>query len=482
MLADVDLLAPVPDRDPVAPPQLARDAPGPDLAHPVEVDALPLRRGDRDLVVLHDLDRRRRELVHAAEPLERDQRLDALARSVGERDRVDIRLLGAEHAFFAQGLGHGYLRLGHSHALEALAGLGGHQAVLADHADFLQPVLSADLEVVDVVARGDLESAGAEFGVDVLVGDDRQPPADQGQDAVATDQVGVSLVLRVHRDGGVGHHRLRADSGHGQHAVGVLYRVVDRVQGVGLLAVFDLEVGDRRTRARVPVDHVVVSVDVALLVELGEDLAHGEGVAVIEGEALALVVAGGPQALVLVLDPRRVLLLPLPDPLGEGLAPDIVPVDTLLAKALLDHRLGGDAGVVGTEDPERVLAGHAVHADQHVLHGAVQRVPHVERAGHVRGRDRDREVLVRGAGGFRVEVAAREPLGEDARLGLPRLPPGGLFESLSRRVVQGARSYWQGALRRCARRTGRARRYQGPPHGSRRSRGSAAGLSRSTRA
>jgi hypothetical protein len=38
--ADVGLLAAVPDRDLVAPPQLARDAPGPDVLHPVEVDRL----------------------------------------------------------------------------------------------------------------------------------------------------------------------------------------------------------------------------------------------------------------------------------------------------------------------------------------------------------------------------------------------------------------------------------------------------------
>ena len=277
LLGDDRLLAgvAVPDRDPVPPPELARDAPGPDLPHPVEVDALPLRRGDPHLVALDHLDRGLRQLVHAAEPLQRDQRLDPLAGAVREGDRVDVGLLGAQPALLAQRGDHRLLRLGGGHPGEALARLLGHPPVRADHADLLEPVPAADLEVVGVVAGGDLQRPGAELGVDVLVGDDRQAAADQRQHAVLADQVGVALVVGVDRDRGVGEHRLRAHRGDGQHPVGALDRVVDRVERVLDLAVLDLEVGDRRVRARVPVDHVVVAVDVALVVELLEDAVDG---------------------------------------------------------------------------------------------------------------------------------------------------------------------------------------------------------------
>ena len=88
-------------------------------------------------------------------------------------------------------------------------------------------------------------------------------------------------------------------------------------------SVDDLEVGDRRARARIPVDHVVVAVDQALLVERDEDPVDGLDVALVEGEALALVVAGGAEALVLLDDLAAVLLAPLPDalrrtPRGRG--------------------------------------------------------------------------------------------------------------------------------------------------------------------
>ena len=45
LLADVDLLAPVPDRQPVSPPELPGDAPGPDPLHPVEIDLAARSRG-----------------------------------------------------------------------------------------------------------------------------------------------------------------------------------------------------------------------------------------------------------------------------------------------------------------------------------------------------------------------------------------------------------------------------------------------------
>ena len=98
---DVGLLAGVAvvDRQAVAPPQLARDAPGADVLHPVEVDLRLALGVEADLAALDDLDRRLRELVHAHEPLQRDQRLDALARALGERHVVGHGSLCAQQAF-----------------------------------------------------------------------------------------------------------------------------------------------------------------------------------------------------------------------------------------------------------------------------------------------------------------------------------------------------------------------------------------------
>jgi len=114
---------------------------------------------DRDAPVAHDVDRRRGELVHPHEPLQRDERLDALARAVAERDRVRVQLGVADQALVAQRGDHALLRLVDAQARVLGAGGRGHAAVLADDADLLEAVAAPDLEVVRVVARRDLQGA-----------------------------------------------------------------------------------------------------------------------------------------------------------------------------------------------------------------------------------------------------------------------------------------------------------------------------------
>ena len=82
---DVGLVPAVVDRDLMPPPQLARDAPRADVVQPVQV-ALALALGvDADPPLLDRGDRGRGQLVHLHEPLQRDQRLDPLARALRVR-------------------------------------------------------------------------------------------------------------------------------------------------------------------------------------------------------------------------------------------------------------------------------------------------------------------------------------------------------------------------------------------------------------
>jgi hypothetical protein len=109
---------------------------------------------EADLAVADRVDRRRGELVHAHEPLQRDERLDPLARAVGEGHVVGVGLARAQQAL---GLERRDDRLACASATrrpgEWLAGGFGHATVLADHRDDLEVVAAADLEVVGVVPR-----------------------------------------------------------------------------------------------------------------------------------------------------------------------------------------------------------------------------------------------------------------------------------------------------------------------------------------
>ena len=88
----------VPDGQLVPPPELPRDVPVGRVGERVDREAV-LRLG----VVAHaarlqSLDRRRAELVHAAPPLERDQRLDAALAALADGDRVAVGLTALDEA------------------------------------------------------------------------------------------------------------------------------------------------------------------------------------------------------------------------------------------------------------------------------------------------------------------------------------------------------------------------------------------------
>ena len=61
-------------------------------------------------------------------------------------------------------------------------------------------VAHADRIVVEIVRRRDLQAAGAEGGIDVVVGDDRDLASGQWQQHACADQVAIALILRMHRD------------------------------------------------------------------------------------------------------------------------------------------------------------------------------------------------------------------------------------------------------------------------------------------
>ena len=98
-----------------------------------------------------------------------------------------------------------------------------------------------DLEVVRVVRRGDLDHPGAEGGVDVRIGDDRNASAGQRKFHFGADQVGVPIVVRVYRDRRVAEHRLRAGR-RDDYLAGRRVAVPDRDQLALVVGVLHLDV------------------------------------------------------------------------------------------------------------------------------------------------------------------------------------------------------------------------------------------------
>ena len=261
----------------------------------------------------------------------------------------------------------------------------GDHAVLVEDGDAGQVVTAADLEVVRVMGGGHLDRAGAERRVDVVVGDHRDAPAGQRQHHRLADQVGVARVVRVHRHGGVAEHGLRP--GGGDHDGVLAVPVADRDELALVVAVLDLDVGQRRQAARAPVDDPFGPVDQAVVEQLLEDRLDGAGQARVHGEPLAGPVHAVAEPPHLAEDPAAGVGLPLPDPLDEGLPAQVMTAQALLGQLALHHVLGGDPGVVHARQPQGVVALHAPPPDQRVDQRVVERVADVQGTGDVRRRD-----------------------------------------------------------------------------------------------
>ena len=340
------------------------------------------------------------------EPLQRQPRLDDRAAPAAVPDRVHVRAgLGDDPALLAQRGDHRRPGLEPVQALER-PGHGDHAALVHD-GQARQVVAAADLEVVGVVGRGHLDRAGAELGVDVRVGHHRDAAAGQRQLDVPADQVGVAGIVGVDRDRGVAQHGLRP--GRGDHDRVLAVPVPDGGELPVLVVVLHLDVGQRGEAARAPVDDPFRAVDEAVVVQALEDGQHRPGQALVHGEALAGPVDAVAEPAHLAEDLAAGLGLPLPHPLDERLPAQVVPARALLGQLALDHVLGGDARVVHAGQPQRDVALHPAPPDQRVDQRVVERVAHVQGAGHVRRRDHDAVGRPRRAG-VGVEQPARYPV------------------------------------------------------------------------
>ena len=409
-------LGPVPDRDPVPPPQLAADAPVVHVVDPGEVAGRHLRRVQPHPVIADRVPGRLGQRCDPDEPLQGQPRLDGGAAALAVPDRVQVGpLLGHDPPHLAQRVHHRRAGLEPVQALERP--VHGDHAALVQHGQAGQVVAAADLEVVGVVGRGDLDRAGAEGRVDVLVGDDRDAAAGERQLHGLADQVLVALVVGVHGHRGVAEHGL--GPGGGDHDRVVPVPVADRDQFALVVAVVDLDVGQRGQAARAPVDDPLGPVDQAFVEQPLEDRLDGPGQALVHGEPLAGPVHAVAQAAHLAEDLAAGLGLPLPDPLHEPLPAQVVAAQAFLGQLPLHHVLGGDTRVVHAGQPQRGVALHAAAPDDRVDDRVVQRVPDVQDPGHVGRRDHDRE---RGRVAFRVggEVAGLLPQGVARPLHLTR--------------------------------------------------------------
>ena len=211
-------------------------------------------------------------------------------------------------------------------------------------------------------------------------------------------------------------------------------------------------VGHSRLQMRVPVNQPFAAVDQPVPEHLEERPPDRFGADLIEGEPCPPPVATRPERFELTDDPLLVGVLPLPDPVDQRLAADVVPRQPFLFEhPPLDDRLRGDAGMIRPRHPQGLIPLHPLPPRDEILTRSIERMPHVQRPGDVRQRDHDRMLLFAGRR-VRVEVAVLLPVGEPFGLcggGIvllgnvvhgERLPCGGLTRSRGDAGSQGSGS------------------------------------------
>ena len=302
----------VPDGDPVAPPQLAGDAPVLYVLHPVEVNFSKPFGNEARLFVQNGVYRGAGKRLHLYEPLLGYHGLYSRVAAVAVPHAVGVRLYLYEIAELFE-LFHNCLAALITVHAAVFAGKLVHGAVLVHHLYDGQLMAKTHLEVVGVVRGRDLNAARAVLHVGMLVGDHGYGLVYYGQNYVFADIFLISLVIRVYGHGCIAEHGLGTGGGNYQSLrVRTLEEVFQMPEMRIFVHILHLGVGESRPAFGAPVDYPVAVVYKALIVEVDEHLAHGARAFFVHGEGKARPVAGGAELFKLCDYPAAVLLLPVP--------------------------------------------------------------------------------------------------------------------------------------------------------------------------
>ena len=263
-------------------------------------------------------------------------------------------------------------------------------------------------KVVGVVGGSDFYNAGAEFHINIFVGDNRDFPADKGKNQGFAHELRVTLVLGVYRNGGIAEKGFRTGCGKLQPAGAVGKGIAQVPEMTGLILVLNLRIGNGGFAAGTPVYNALAAVDKSLFVKVGKYLANGFAAALVKGKALSFPVAGAAQLFKLTDDGAAVFFFPVPCSFKEAFAPDGLFGKTLGTHIFNNFNLGGDGSVIRSGKPKRLVTLHTLHTNENVLNGFIHGVTHMKLAGDVWRRNYYGEGLFIGVY-LCVEVSAVKP-------------------------------------------------------------------------
>ncbi|MNC08438.1 hypothetical protein D3C75_560260 [compost metagenome] len=242
-----------------------------------------------------------------------------------------------------------------------------HRTALIHYVDLRQIVPLTYLEVIWIMSWRDLNRTAAKLFIYILVSDNWNLPADNRQDQRFADQIFITIILRMNSNCRITQHRLRTCGRYSDMSAAIFKWVTQMVQMTVNFLIFNLDIRQRRTSRRVPVDDTFTAIDQAFIIKLNKYLANSLRQTLIEGKTLAGVVKGKSHFSPLLMNGVRVFVFPIPHLLQELLTSEVMSGNPLLAQLLLYLRLCCNTCVVRTWQPKRIEALHPFSTNQDIL-------------------------------------------------------------------------------------------------------------------
>ena len=233
-------------------------------------------------------------------------------------------------------------------------------------------------KIVRVMCRRNFYNARAEIKLYILIRNNRYGLIYNRKNNIFAHNILIALIRRIYGYTGIAQHGFRACSGHDKIFVAALYAIFYMPKEGILFFVFHLCVAQRRFTFRTPIYNTVSLINKPFIIKRNKYLRNSLAAALVHCETLALPVAGGADAFKLLNNTPAVLRLPFPRPLQEFFASQIVFCFALLCKGINYLYLGGNACMVGTRQPQRLIALHTLKTDNCILHHVIQRMPHMQ--------------------------------------------------------------------------------------------------------
>mmetsp|Transcript_4518 Transcript_4518/g.16509 ORF Transcript_4518/g.16509 Transcript_4518/m.16509 type:complete len:226 (-) Transcript_4518:1106-1783(-) len=225
----------------MTPPELTAHAPVVNVLEPVEPNLLVSLRYDLHLAVFHGIDTLLGHSVHLHKPLSGDQGLDNFSSSLRARNSLHVWLDLNRHSCLLHVLPQLLTRLKPVQPL-IFTSILVKRSVKVHDVDSRKRVLLANLVIVRIMSRSNLEASSSKLHVDVCIRDDRDLSVLERNFNLLSDELLVSLVLWVDTNCSISQDGLRSSSSNRKKSVLVCKLIFEKKELSFLLAVLNLKI------------------------------------------------------------------------------------------------------------------------------------------------------------------------------------------------------------------------------------------------